>query len=84
MHHFKLLSGASEALIRLLLWFLCDSTPPKLFGRRSRNSTQKLVPLLTMSPENKILEKSSGSGSDDKNVLFTFLLETMHLTNETF
>ena len=30
-----LLSGASEDLMRLLLWFLCESTPHKLFDRRS-------------------------------------------------
>ena len=33
---------------------------------------------------NKILEKSSESGSDFKNVLFMFLLETMRLLNESF
>ena len=27
-------SGASEDLMRPLLWFLCGSTPHKLFGRR--------------------------------------------------
>ena len=27
-------------------------------------------------------EKSSTRGSDDKNVLFTFFIETIHLTNE--
>ena len=35
-------------------------------------------------PWNKILEKSSVSGSGDKNVLFTFLLETMLLKNGSF
>ena len=33
---------------------------------------------------NKILEKSSGSGSNDENVLFTFLLETILLINGSF
>ena len=33
---------------------------------------------------NKILEKSSESGSVDKNVPFTFLLETILLINESF
>ena len=35
-------------------------------------------------PLNKVLEKSLRSPSDDKNVLYTFLLETIHLTNELF
>ena len=70
--------------MRLLLWFLCDSTPHKLFGRRSWNSTQRLVLLLTMLPWKKILEKSSGSGSGGKNILFTFLGETILLINEFF
>ena len=37
-----------------------------------------------MLPCNKILEKSSGSGSCDKNVLFTFLLDTIFLINGSF
>ena len=64
--------------------FLCDSTPHKLLNRQPWNSTQRQIPLLTMSPWNKILEKSSGSGSGDKNVLFTFLLETILLINGSF
>ena len=39
---------------------------------------------LTMSPQNKILEKSSGNGFNNKNVLFAFLLEIIRLTNESF
>ena len=30
---------------------------------------------------NKILEKSLGTVSDDKNIIFLFLLETTYLTN---
>ena len=37
-----------------------------------------------MSQWNSILEKSSGSGSGDKNVLFTFLLETILLIYGSF
>ena len=47
----------SKALMFSLLWFLCDSTPHKLFGRRLWNSTQRQVTLLTISSWNKILEK---------------------------
>ena len=63
---------------------LCDSTPHKLLDRRRWNSTQRQITLLTMSPLNKILEKSLGSGSGDKNVLLTFLLETILLINGSF
>ena len=35
-------------------------------------------------PKNTILEKLSRSGSDYKNALFKFLLETFYLTNELF
>ena len=79
-----LLSRASEALMRPLISFLCDSTPHKLFGRRPWNSTQRQILLLMMLPWNKILEKSSGSGSGDKNILFTFLLETILLIKGSF
>ena len=64
--------------------FLCNSTPHKLLGRRPWNSTQRQVPLLTMSPWKIFLQKSSGSGSGDKNALFTFLLETILLRNGSF
>ena len=64
--------------------FFCDSTPHKLLGRRPWNLTQRQIPLLTMSPWKKFLKKSSRSGSGDKNVLFTFLLETILLINGSF
>ena len=40
------------------------------------------LPLLNRLLQCKILEKSPGSGSKDKNVFFMFLLETACLTNE--
>ena len=79
-----LFSGASEALMRPLISFVYDSTPHKPLGRWPWNSTQRQIPLLTMSPRNKILGKSSGSDSGHKNVLFTFLIETILLINGSF
>ena len=73
---------ASEALMHLLQWFLCDSTPHKLFCRRSWNSAQRLVPLLTMSPWREILEKSSGSVSGCKNVLFFYIFARNYTSNK--
>ena len=67
-----------------LLWFTLDSTFLELFGRRPRNSIQREAPLLTMSPKYKILEKQSESGSDVKTFLFTYLQESIRLTNESF
>ena len=63
---------------------LCDSTLYELLGRWPWNSAHRQVLLLTMSLYSKNLEKISMGRSDDKNLLFTFFLETKHLTNESF
>ena len=78
------MSGASEDLMRLLLWLICDSTPHKLLSRRPWNSTHEADTIVDDVAVKKILEKSSGSGSGDQNVLFTFLLETILLINGSF
>ena len=77
-----LFSIASKKLKGPLLWFLCNSAFHKLFGQWPWNSTQREVPLMTWLSYNKILEKSLGNGSDDKNILFMLLIKTMYLINK--
>ena len=61
-------------------WFICGSSLPKLFGRRSWSSSQKKIPWLTWLSQSTILENHLGVALSLK----AFLLESICVKNELF